>query len=141
MIEPAAASTAGLTKFSEAINSRPFCCRFCSSWMARAIWGSVAARSRMRMLQRGDFVEPALVTAAGKLRIEKRVHNLACQWHRSDALTEGQHVRIVVFAATARRCFVGDRRRPHARQLVGGHRHANARSAEEDAVIEAAVRH
>jgi hypothetical protein len=46
--DPAASSTARLTKFSEAMSSRPLFWRWSSSRMAPAISGSVSARERQR---------------------------------------------------------------------------------------------
>src|SRR6185295_11657684 len=75
MTDPAASSTARLTKFSEAISSRPLFWRWSSSRIAPAISGSVSARVR----HKGSwvFVSVAISTfSPGAMRARSRTGTL-----------------------------------------------------------------
>src|SRR5574340_740482 len=87
MTDPAAASTAWLTKFSEAISSRPEFCRWISLRIAPSISGSVSASVRQRvgdwagaamylcLLNLGDLVDAPLVAASLERRLEPQLQD------------------------------------------------------------------
>ena len=84
--------------------------------MAAAISGSTAARCGIRCqvgfpefsaaLEGPDLVDAALVPAAGKRRVEKRVDDPAGDVGRREPLAEREHVGVVVLAAEPRGVFV-----------------------------------
>src|SRR5262245_47656486 len=95
MTEPAASMTARLTKFSDAISSRPLFCRFTSLRIAVAISGSVSASVRhsgivvsvaicvfarlkpsLLPFLFADLIEPALVPPALEFRLQPEIQNL-----------------------------------------------------------------
>src|SRR6476661_7220222 len=101
MTDPAASSTAWLTKFSEAISSRPLFWRWRSSRIAAAISGSdsVSVRHRrgvsvfvvmmslskvdgvsgagpLRTFNLGNLFDPALMPAAGECRLQPEGQDL-----------------------------------------------------------------
>src|SRR5262249_3032401 len=137
--EPTASSTASDTKFSEAISSRLRCWRCASPWSALAISGSTAASLLIRRLlpsrsiEREDLVDPPGVPARMELRSQPGLENLDRGLARGDARAEREDVRVVVLAAHTRAERVATRRGAHAGQLVGGHRHPDARAAHEHA--------
>src|SRR5258708_30551133 len=101
MTEPAACSTAWLTKFSEAISSRPAFWRCSSLPMAPAISGSVAASGRQRegvstaTFDLHDLVHAPLVASAFERRPPPARADLFRQSQARGAAAHGQFVRVL----------------------------------------------
>lgn len=93
----------------------------------------------MSLVERRNLVDAALVTAAAERRIEKSVDQIAREAGSRQPFAQRQHIRIVVLTTETRRRLVDDGRGADAGNLVGGHRHADARTAEEQSTIELAA--
>ncbi len=79
------------------------------------------------------FVDAAFVASTLEFRADERVENFPAQFRRSIFAAEAENVRVVVLPRQRRALFIGDERGAHARHFVGGHAHANAARANEQA--------
>src|SRR5258708_29357994 len=141
MTEPAACSTAWLTKFSEAISSRPAFWRCSSLPMAPAISGSVAASVRQReggstaTFDLHDLVHAPQVASAFERRRQPEREDLFRQSEADDAAAHGKDVGVVVRAGQARGVEVVAERGADAVHLVRGDLLALAAAADDDAAV------
>ena len=79
--------------------------------------------------------------AAGEFRFKPGPHDIAGDPRADDALTHDQDVGVIVFAAHLGRKMVVAERGAHFGEPVGHDRHADARSADQDAAVHRAVGH
>ena len=78
------------------------------------------------------FVNPPFMAPALEAGVEKSFHDLARGVGRSGFSGQAKHIRVVVLARHLGRGFIRHQRRPHPSNLVGGHRHSDARGANEN---------
>src|SRR5690606_14407598 len=93
------------------------------------------------VLNRPDFGHPPTVAAAGEIRRQPDPDDLPGQSRPDDALTQGQHIGIVVFPAHPRRKLVAHHGAANPLHLVGGYGHPDAGPADEDAPVKLSLRH
>src|SRR3954469_10855310 len=146
MTEPAACSTAWLTKFSDAISSRPEFCRCCSFRIASAMSGSVAISVRQRegvsvvdisgaSFNLGDLIDAALVAAALEGRAQPQRDNFIRQSEGHDPAADGEHVGVVVLARHARGVEIVAERGADSAHLVRRDLFPLAAAADDDAAV------
>src|ERR1051326_6816874 len=82
-----------------------------------------------------DFFHAALMAATGKLRIEPFIHDGKSLLRIEDASAQREHVGIVMLAAHLRFIFGAYIRSADAVDLIGGNRHANAATTDQNAKI------
>src|SRR5262245_9454521 len=147
---------ARLTKFSDAISSRPWFCRRSSLLIAAAISGSVSASVRQitghprgrrapeassrscARLGVADLIDPPLMPAALERRVQPERDDLVGQAERHDAAAHREDVGIVVQARQPRGVQVVAERGADAGDLVGSHLLALSAAAEDDPAVRAA---
>ena len=83
----------------------------------------------------GDFVHTALVAAAFKFSFEPGVYNHECKAFADNTLTHGNHVGIVVVAASFGTKGVVHKGSAYARYLVGSNANADAGATNEDTAV------
>src|SRR5690242_6500940 len=81
------------------------------------------------------------VSSAFKVSREPRAHDLRNVGGRCGASADRKHVRIVVLSREPRRLFSPGNCRAHAGNFVRSDRHARARTADEQALLNSSVRH
>src|SRR5262249_40522132 len=140
--DPAASSTARLTKFSEAISSSPRFCRSISFRITSARSGSVSEsvrrlRSRLVLVDMSwlssprlgakrvgfrlsNLVDPALMTPPGEGSLQPQVEDLVGERGGHNASSHGEHVRVVVLTRQTGSEQVVAQRSAHTGDLVGG---------------------
>ena len=91
--------------------------------------------ARRRAIELADLVDPSLVTATRKCRVEERLDDVERHGRGCGPRAQRKNVGVVVLAAQARHFGRDDRRGADAGNLVGGDGHADARAADEDAAL------
>src|SRR3954469_5141307 len=120
---------ARLTKFSDAMSSRPDDWRFTSSRIAFAMSGSVSSSARqcaairfdiaLSLLRRGDLIDAFLVTSAFERGLQPQRQNFVGEPEGDDPPAHREDVGVVVFARQARRIEIVAESGPYARDFIG----------------------
>ena len=91
------------------------------------------------MIEFRNLIDAPLMASAGELRREKTRHRFDDLMLAQHARAHRQHVGVVVFAAHARGHRVVRDGRANAADFIRGDGHADARAADENAQIVAAL--
>ena len=65
--------------------------------------------------------------------VQKRIENSFGLFRPGGLASQAKNIGVVVLPGQRRGGYISDQRRPHARHLVGGDAHADARRANQDA--------
>src|SRR5437899_12542473 len=82
-----------------------------------------------------NFVKTAFVAAVFKWGLQKCIDNFSRQFAIDSLAAEAKDIGVIMLAGQGRGFFIGNKRGANAGNLVGHDAHADARAADENAVI------
>src|SRR6188474_2249945 len=92
------------------------------------------------LLDLGNFIDPPLVAAAGKLSGQPGLDNLLGQLWFGLGAAQNQDIGVVMFAARTGAIDIRYQRRTHAGKFIGDDRHADTAGADQHAALGLASR-